>query len=103
MDIGAPGQGWMTALLEIDGNTATGTLMANQGGAFDAPPTEQEVNVEVGEISIEFMGCDLGHVMYTIDTANVSGEFDIEPLEKVVNPDGFECEPTAGGDDSDSG
>jgi len=102
-DIGAPGQRWMTALLEIDGNTAAGTLMANQGGAFDSPPTEQEVNVPVGEISIEFMGCDLGHVMYTIDTAGVSGEFDIEPLEKVVNPGGFTCEPTAGGDDGGGG
>lgn len=91
MEIGFDGQRWMTTLMTLNGNTASGPLRARQGGAFDMPPTASESSAEVGQFTVEFSACDLGHVTYTIDSANVSGAFDIEPLEKVVNPDGFSC------------
>ncbi len=91
MEIGFTGQRWMTTLLTLDGNTASGPLRARQGGMFDMPPTASEMSSEVGEFSVEFSACDLAHVTYSIDSASVSGAFDIEPLEKVVNPNGFSC------------
>ncbi len=91
MDIGFNGQRWMTSLMAINGNTASGPLRARQGGEFDSPPTASETGVVVGQISVEFLLCDLAQVDYMIDSAGVSGSFQIEPLEKVVNPNGFSC------------
>ena len=94
--IGGPGQRWLTMLLEVDGNVATGTLQARQGGAFGSPETDVEINPTVGEITIELLACDLAQVDYTIDSAGISGSFDMEPLEKTVNPDGFTCQGEGG-------
>lgn len=91
MDIGSAGQRWMTSLLSLDGNIASGSLLGRQAGAFDSPPTESEANVNIGTITIEFIDCDLARVDYVINTAGVSGSFDIQPLEQAVNPNGFSC------------
>lgn len=92
MDIGFDGQRWMTMLLNIDGDTATGELRARQAGAFDSPPTASEAGVVVGDVSVQFLGCDLAIVNYTIDSAGgVSGSFEIVPTEMVINPGGFSC------------
>ncbi len=92
IEIGGRGQRWMTALLTLDGNTASGPLRARQGGAFEMPPTEGEVSAETGQFSVQFLACDLAQVDYFITATNTSGSFDIEPLEKVVNPNGFSCD-----------
>lgn len=89
--IGAPGQRWLFALLEIDGTRVSGPLFARRGGAFDAPPTESETDTEVGEISIEFAACDLAQVEYVIEAPGLHGSFAIEPSEKLVRPEDFEC------------
>ena len=92
--IGTPDQRWMTSLLDLDGNIASGQLRARRGGAFDASPTAFEESVVVGAIEIEFIECDEAIVSYNITSANnLSGEFVIEPLEKNVNPSAFSCEP----------
>ncbi len=92
MDIGGRGQRWMTGLLTLEGNTASGPLRARQGGAFDMPPEADESSAVVGQLSVQFLACDLAQVDYTIDSAGgVTGSFEIEPLEKVVNPNGFSC------------
>ncbi len=91
MDIGFAGQRWMTSLMSINGNVASGPLRARRGGAFDSAPTASETGVVVGQVTVEFLQCDLAQVDYLIDSAGVSGSFQIEPLEKVVNPDGFSC------------
>lgn len=91
-EIGFDGQRWMTGLLNIDGNTATGVLRARQAGAFDMPPTASEEGIDVGEVSVEFLACDLARVSYVIEMAGVSGSFDIQPLEKAVNSAGFRCD-----------
>jgi len=90
-DVGDPEQRWLTALLEVDpaSGTATGTLMSRQDGEFASPPQPGESNDPVGSISIAFASCAQAHVEYAIDTPSLSGGFDIEPLEKNVNPDGF--------------
>jgi len=91
VEIGFAGQRWMTGLLSVNRNTAMGALRARQAGAFDMPPTALETGLDVGEVSIEFLNCDLARVTYAIDSAGVSSSFEIEPLEKVVNPTGFSC------------
>jgi len=65
--------------------------MSRRGGEFDAPPHAGEGNSPVGSITIDFSACDQAHVEYTIDTVNLSGSFDIEPLERNVNPEAFTC------------
>ncbi len=90
-DVGSPGHRWMTALLSLDGNRATGTVSAGEGGQFAAPPTGFQRGRERGTFTVEFTACDHGIVTYAIDAPQVSGEFEIIPLEKLVNPNGFEC------------
>jgi len=89
--VGAPGQRWLTALLELDGDTLEGDLRAGQGGSFDSPPEPGEVNPVVGTMRVEILACDLARVDYTIDTAGISGSFEIQPLEQLVNSAGFQC------------
>ncbi len=91
MEIGFDGQRWMTALLTLDGSTATGPLRAREGGSFDMPPTADEMSFVVGDVTVEFLACDLARVDYNITAANVTGSFEIQPLEQVVNPNGFSC------------
>ncbi len=91
IEVGFAGQRWMTGLLTLDGNTASGPLRARQGGAFDMPPTTSEMSTEVGEVTVEFLACDLARVDYNIGIAAISDSFEIQPLEKVVNPNGFGC------------
>ncbi len=91
IEVGGRGQRWMTSLLTLDGNTASGPLRARQGGAFDMPPAENEASAEVGDFSVQFLACDLAEVNYTINSTGTTGSFEIEPLEKVVNPNGFSC------------
>lgn len=96
VDIGFDGQRWMTALLTLDGNTATGMLRARQAGAFDMSPTASESGQPVGTVSIEFLACDLALVTYTIDSAGgITNSFEIVPTESVINPSGFSCTPSS--------
>ena len=97
MDLPGSGQRWLTALLEPNGNVWSGPLLSRQGGGFGLPETEFEVNPQVGEITMEFVACDIAQVDYTIDTADISGSVMVEPIEKFVNPDGFECESSNDG------
>lgn len=93
MDIGSGDQRWFTALLDIDGNTATGTMQFSAGGEFNAPAPPFLETREAGSISIEFTACDEALVMYEFDEPALSGEFPIIPLEQAVNPVGFDCGP----------
>lgn len=92
-DVGSPDQRWLTALLELDGNTAAGAIISNEGGAFDEQPTGFQQTREVGTISIEFLACDLAVISYSLIEPTISRNFEIIPLEKSVNPAGFSCEP----------
>jgi hypothetical protein len=86
------GQRWLTALLSIEGNIATGSLVVSEGSAFDQPRPSNFRARAVGTISIEFTDCDAGWVSYQIDGLAISNQFPILPVEKFVNPNGFICD-----------
>ncbi len=94
-DVGVPGQRWLVATLDIDGLVATGTLNAVTGGAFLQPPLADQEILDVGTIEIEFLGCDLAEVRYTLDDAGLAGSFLVEPLAKIVASETFDCTPVA--------
>jgi hypothetical protein len=96
MDIGSEDQRWFTALLDIDGNVATGTMRFSAGGEFDAPAPAFLETREAGTLSIEFTACDQATVTYSFDEPSLSRAFEIIPLEKSVNPSGFNCESAGG-------
>ncbi|MEX0915302.1 MAG: ethylbenzene dehydrogenase-related protein, partial [Wenzhouxiangellaceae bacterium] len=92
-DVSAIDGRWLTAQLSItpDGTSAAGTIYASSGGEFDSPNNGSQETVAVGTMTIEFIECDLGMVIYELDSG-LSGDFGIIPLEKRVNPGRFECE-----------
>ncbi|NBB93981.1 MAG: hypothetical protein GVY32_12530 [Gammaproteobacteria bacterium] len=89
--VGAPGQRWLAATLEIDGATATGDLVAPAGGAFLQSAMPEQVSPVVGTITIEFSDCDQAQVSYDLSTADRAGSFPIEPLGAVVAGEDFSC------------
>jgi len=90
-DVGSNDQRWLTALLTPDGNTLTGTLIVNEGGEFDMPATPFQGTREAGTITVEFTSCEHGIVTYQLQQPSITGSFEIAPLEKNVNPNGFTC------------
>ncbi|GAB4200867.1 MAG: hypothetical protein Tsb002_37220 [Wenzhouxiangellaceae bacterium] len=89
-DIGFSGQRSLNALLSLQGNTGSGRLFIVEGGQFDTPPDGNQRTREVGDISVQFSGCNAGVVDYSIDNPPLSGSFDIVQLESVVS-NGFVC------------
>jgi len=88
--VGALDNRWLTAQLAIDGNVATGPLLASTGGGFDAPPGPNQQTVEVGTMTIEFTDCDQAVAEYRIENTELTRTISLQPLEKEVNP-GFRC------------
>ena len=93
-DVGSPDNRWLTARFDTDtgSNLLTGTIFASSGGEFNSPRTAYQVTEEVGSISIDFVDCDRALVSYDLQTPAISGNFEIIPVEKQVNPDGFSCD-----------
>ncbi|MDT8438137.1 MAG: glycoside hydrolase family 16 protein [Wenzhouxiangellaceae bacterium] len=88
--VGARDNRWLTALLTIDGNVASGDLIASTGSGFDAPRQTGHVNEVVGTISIDFTACDEATAEYTLTESGLSRTMQLRPLQKEVEP-GFEC------------
>lgn len=91
IDVGEPGQRWLTAQLEVVDNIAVGPVFSTAGGAFDAPKTDVQRSVQVGEMTIELNSCDSGNVTYNLFDGQLTRTFDIIPFEKVINPN-LECD-----------
>lgn len=90
-DIGFAGQRSINALLELNGNVASGEMFIVEGGQFDTPATAEQRSRVVGNISVTFTDCNSGHLEYSFDApVNRSGSFDIVQLESVVSPS-FTC------------
>ncbi len=87
------GQRWLISVMTLDGNTATGPLIVNEGSAFDQPPPGTFRTREIGTITIEFTACDEAMVTYQIDDPPLINQYPIIPLEKSANPSGFSCDP----------
>jgi len=94
-DVGAIDNRWMTAQLEVDGTSASGPLLVSTGGEFDQPGTGFQRTEPVGSMTIEVIACDRAVVSYVIDTPARSRTFEIIPLEKSVDPEGFRCRETS--------
>jgi len=88
--VGAPDNRWLTAQLSLEGNVASGPLLASTGGRFDAPPQPEQETSEVGRMTIEFTACNRAMVSYEIDSVGLAREFPVIPLEQRLDPD-FEC------------
>jgi len=81
---------WVTAVLDITGDTASGDVFATTDGAFNAP-MPAPVNSVVGTMSIQFSGCDAATVDFSLDPPdNVMGTISIVPLGTVVDTN-FSC------------
>jgi len=94
--VGASDQRWLTALLSISGDTASGDLNSTSGGLFDTPTPMGQSDKLVGNISIQFTDCANAMVTYTVTgdpndpNDDVSRTFAIEQLGQAVVP-GFSC------------
>ena len=86
VDVGEPGQRWLTAQLDVVDNIAVGPVFSTAGGAFDAPRTDVQRSVQVGEMTIELNSCDSGNVTYNLFNGEITRTFEIIPFEKRVNP-----------------
>jgi len=96
MDVGAPGNRWLTAQLEVMGNTATGDLFVTRGGEFDAPPTDFQETVNVGDMTIEFTACNRATVNFMIEDPALGREFEIIPLIEQLGFTEPACEQGGG-------
>ncbi|MBS3746670.1 MAG: glycoside hydrolase family 16 protein [Wenzhouxiangellaceae bacterium] len=88
--VGASDNRWLTAQLEVDGNTAEGPIYASTGGRFDAPEQAGQETLEVGNMTIEFTGCDRSAVSYQLEGTGLARDFSMVPLEQLVNSQ-FRC------------
>lgn len=92
MDVGAPGNRWLTAQLEVAGNTASGDLFATRGGEFEAPRTDFQETVPVGTMTVEFTACNRATVSYSIDEPSLAREFEVMPLVERIGGTEPKCE-----------
>jgi hypothetical protein len=82
-----PGQRWMTAQGEFDGNSAVLTIFTSSGGVFDSSdPTV--ISVANGEILLEFTGCNSGTVTYNIPSIDRQG---VVPIERIALDNVEQC------------
>lgn len=85
---GGPGQRWITALGNIQGNTATLTVYNTVGGVFDSespvPTTDS-----YGTIELSFESCSSGVVEYDIPSLGLLGSV---PIQRVANDNLALCE-----------
>lgn len=90
-DVGASGNRWMTAQLEVDGASASGGLFVTAGGEFDAPRTDFQQTVQVGTMTIEFQACNRATVTYSIDQPQLTRTFEIIPLVDRISGSATDC------------
>lgn len=84
--LGAADNRWLTAQLTFRGSVASGPLFRSTGGEFNAPPTGAENAEQVGEISVDFLGCLAAELEYSFDVVELSGLIPIMPLERILSP-----------------
>lgn len=84
-------QRWFTAQGDYSGNTATLVLSETRGGRFDDP--QAVTTTPVGEITLAFVDCNLGELLYRLDDSGLEGSF---PLERVIPGSAGTCDELAG-------
>jgi hypothetical protein len=74
---GASDQRWVTGVGTIVGNRVEITAELTSGGQFHSAVPEPTQNTNYGTITLEFTGCNAGHVTFNFPSAGESGEFAI--------------------------
>ena len=94
-DVGAPDNRWLTATFDVQqgATQAVGTLFSSTGGEFNQPRTPFQATEPVGTVVLEFLDCDRAILSYELEVPQISGQFEIIPVEKQVNPAVFDCDP----------
>jgi len=86
---------WLTAQLQISGQAANGGIFASSGGGFDAPANPNQRTEQVGTMSLEVIACDRLRLEYQLDEPDRSRSMELIPLEKRLDPNGFQCRQTS--------
>lgn len=93
-DLGSPGHRWLTALGDIDGDTAVLDITIASGGLFDTDTDVQAVEyIDGGTITLSFSDCSSGMIEYDIPSIDRQGSV---PIERVANDNAVLCEALLG-------
>jgi cyclophilin family peptidyl-prolyl cis-trans isomerase len=93
-DLGSPGHRWLTALGDIEGDTAVLNITIASGGLFDTATDVQEVQyIDGGTITLSFSDCNSGMIEYDIPSIDRQGSV---PIERVANDNAVLCEALLG-------
>jgi peptidyl-prolyl cis-trans isomerase A (cyclophilin A) len=93
-DLGSPGHRWLTALGDIDGDTAILDITIASGGLFDTGTDVQEVQyIDGGTITLSFSDCNSGMIEYDIPSIDRQGSV---AIERVANDNAALCEALLG-------
>ena len=93
-DLGSPGHRWLTALGDIDGDTAVLDITIASGGLFDTTADVQPVEyTNDGTITLSFSDCNSGMIEYDIPSINQQGSV---PIERVTHDNIVLCEALLG-------
>lgn len=93
-DLGSPGHRWLTALGDINGDTAVLDITIASGGLFDTATDVQKVEyINDGTITLSFSDCYSGFVEYDIPSIGLQG---IIPIQRVTNDNAVLCEALQG-------
>ena len=93
-DLGSPGHRWLTALGDIDGDTAVLDITIASGGLFDTATEVQPVqSTNDGTITLSFSDCNSGMIDYDIPSIGRQGSV---PIERVANDNAALCEALLG-------
>jgi len=86
-NLGSPGHRWLTALGDIEGDTAVMTIEVASGGLFDTTTTIDRTTD--GTITLTFTDCSSGLIEYNIPSINRQGSV---PIQRVANDNVALCE-----------
>jgi hypothetical protein len=86
-NLGDPGQRWLNALGQINGNRSLMTVSFASGGLFDTPTAINRV--DDGTITLSFNNCKSGSVKYDIPSIGRSGTV---PIERIAPDNVALCE-----------
>lgn len=94
-DLGSPGHRWLTALGDIEGDTAVLDINIASGGLFDTATEIQNTNPpgSDGTIILSFSDCNSGMIEYDIPSIDRQGNV---PIERVANDNAALCEALQG-------
>lgn len=90
-DLGSPGHRWLTALGDVEGDTAVLDITIASGGLFDTTTEVEYTNN--GTITLSFSDCYSGIVEYDIPSIDRQGSV---PIQRVTNDNAALCEALLG-------